>query len=202
MLSGGGTAGGAWMLGLVSALRADGVDLGDADLIVGTSAGARAGVQVASGRLDEVVAMYRHGEFPQIKVHAQLAGFTAAVAPIRAAAVDRADFVRRVAGLGPLGPALTSAADRRREIAAQLPVREWPSTRLVVTTVDAESGQRVTFEVGSGVALHRIVADRASAAAIGPNDARTVLAALDAGAAQASREIGALKKAWQHSPGL
>jgi NTE family protein len=40
VLSGGGTAGGAWMLGLIDGLRKHGVDLGDADLIVGTSAGA------------------------------------------------------------------------------------------------------------------------------------------------------------------
>src|SRR5436190_1122947 len=43
VLSGGGFAGGAWMLGLIDSLADRGVDLGDADLIVGTSAGARTG---------------------------------------------------------------------------------------------------------------------------------------------------------------
>ena len=43
VLSGGGTAGGAWMLGFIDGLREEGVDLTNADLIVGTSAGARAG---------------------------------------------------------------------------------------------------------------------------------------------------------------
>ncbi len=42
VLSGGGTAGGAWMDGYISAVRGQGVDLGEADLIIGTSAGCRA----------------------------------------------------------------------------------------------------------------------------------------------------------------
>ena len=60
VLSGGGTAGGAWMLGLIHGLREEGVDLGDADLIVGTSAGARTGAQLAAGILDGDLALVDH----------------------------------------------------------------------------------------------------------------------------------------------
>ena len=35
------------MLGFIDGLRRDGVDLGEADLVVGTSAGARTGAQLA-----------------------------------------------------------------------------------------------------------------------------------------------------------
>ena len=40
VLGPGGPAGTAWMAGLAAGLRREGVDLGAADLIVGTSAGA------------------------------------------------------------------------------------------------------------------------------------------------------------------
>ncbi len=49
VLGGGGITGIAWELGLLAGLRRDGVDLGDADLIVGTSAGAFVGALVATG---------------------------------------------------------------------------------------------------------------------------------------------------------
>jgi NTE family protein len=68
VLSGGGTAGGAWMLGIIDALRNHGVDLGDAELIVGTSAGARTGAQLATGVLDQGVAMYQRSEVPRLEV--------------------------------------------------------------------------------------------------------------------------------------
>jgi NTE family protein len=49
VLGPGGPAGTAWMAGLAEGLRREGVDLGAADLIVGTSAGAIVGAILASG---------------------------------------------------------------------------------------------------------------------------------------------------------
>jgi RNA polymerase sigma factor (sigma-70 family) len=49
-LSGSGSAGAAWMFGLIETLRKEGIDLGDADLSIGTSAGARVGAQILSRR--------------------------------------------------------------------------------------------------------------------------------------------------------
>src|SRR5919199_1718799 len=47
VLGGGGITGIAWELGLLAGLRRLGTDLGDADLIVGTSAGAYVGAVLA-----------------------------------------------------------------------------------------------------------------------------------------------------------
>ena len=69
VLSGGGNAGQAWMAGIISGLRELGTDLGDADLIVGTSAGARTGAQLATGALDQVMDMYRRSGVPAVTVH-------------------------------------------------------------------------------------------------------------------------------------
>jgi len=49
VLAGGGAAGNAWELGVVAGLAAEGVDLLEADLIVGTSAGSTVAAQITSG---------------------------------------------------------------------------------------------------------------------------------------------------------
>jgi hypothetical protein len=50
VLGPGGRLGTAWTAGLAAGLRSFGVDLGDADLIVGTSAGAIVGAVIATGQ--------------------------------------------------------------------------------------------------------------------------------------------------------
>jgi NTE family protein len=153
VLTAGGTAGGAWMVGLLDGLRAAGADLGQADLIIGTSAGARTGAQLATGVLADVAGKYRRDEFPHVALPASSQDIAAAMSSIFADAPDRQEAARRIANLPPLGPALVPAAERRREISAQLPVQQWPARRLLLASVDAESGRRVTFDATSGVTL-------------------------------------------------
>jgi NTE family protein len=60
VLSGGGTSGLAWQTGLLKGLRDNGVDLTNADLLVGTSAGAIMLAQLATGHdLDSLYAIQR-----------------------------------------------------------------------------------------------------------------------------------------------
>src|ERR1017187_1227903 len=139
VLSGGGNAGMAWMAGIISGLRELGADLGDADLIVGTSAGARTGAQLATGALDQMADMYRRSGVPDVTVHATLPQFLAAS--------------MRIIAMGPLGRQLASSAGRRSSVAAQIPVRQWPRQRLLIAAVDAGSGRRVAFSARSGGSL-------------------------------------------------
>src|SRR4051794_36436289 len=53
VLGGGGVTGIAWELGILKGLADAGVDLTDADLVVGTSAGSVVGAQVTTGRTVE-----------------------------------------------------------------------------------------------------------------------------------------------------
>jgi NTE family protein len=153
VLSGGGNAGAAWMAGILSELQRQGAGLGDADLIVGTSAGARVGAQLAAGVLSQAVGTYRQSGMPAVTMYATLPQFVAASMRIIAEAPDGQEAARRIAAMGPLGGRLASGAERRRVVAAQLPVREWPRQRLLITAVDAESGRRVTFSADSGAGL-------------------------------------------------
>jgi NTE family protein len=152
VLSGGGAAGGAWMLGIINALREEGTDLGGADLIVGTSAGARVAAQLATGVLSQAAERCRDG-LPATWVPATLGEFMEVSMRIIAGSRTEAEAARRIANMGPVGDRLASGAERRRAIAAQLPVQEWPGQRLVITAVDAESGLRASFDAASSVGL-------------------------------------------------
>src|SRR5712691_10700054 len=136
VLSGGGRAGAAWMLGLIAGLRETGIDLAAADLVVGTSAGARTGALLATGAVDQAIQAYRSPGSPSARTYASLPDFLAAARPILANAADELDAARRIANLGPLGPGLASAAERRQEIAACLPVHTWPGKLLKISAVD------------------------------------------------------------------
>jgi NTE family protein len=153
VLSGGGFAGGAWMLGLINGLRDRGVDLGDADLVVGTSAGARAATQVATGVVRDVMEMHRRSQLTQNETSVKMEDFVTASMRIIVETADRQGAARRIANMEPLGPGLVSEAERKRVIAPQLPVQTWPDRRLVITAVDAGSGGRVAFDAHSGAEL-------------------------------------------------
>ena len=157
VLGGGGVTGIAWEWGLLAGLGAGGVDLTDADLVVGTSAGSVVGAQVAAG-LD-----------PEQRYQAQLAPADGEVAAVLGPAV-----VLRygLAMVGPRSPqrfrarlgrsalrARTGPESRRVEvIASRLPVREWPDRRLLLTAVDAQTGEFRVFDRESGVPLTLAVA--------------------------------------------
>lgn len=53
VLGGGGLTGQAWEIGMLKGLRDAGIDLNQADLVIGTSAGSVAGTQLRSGLLDD-----------------------------------------------------------------------------------------------------------------------------------------------------
>jgi NTE family protein len=153
VLSGGGNAGATWMAGMISALQRQGTDLGDADLIVGTPAAARVGAQLATGTLAQAVEMYRRPDMPAVTVYSTLPQFVAASMGIIAQAPDEQEAARRIAPMGPLGARLASGAERRRMVAAQLPVRQWPAQPLLIAAVDAETGARFAFDADSGAGL-------------------------------------------------
>jgi NTE family protein len=140
------------MAGLIEGLREGDIDLGAADLIVGTSGGARTGVQLATGTLGQVAGVYRRGEATPATAPVTLERFVAASMAIIAEAQGE-EAARRIANLEPLGDRLWDAAERRAAIAAHLPVQEWPNKRLAIVAVDAETGNRVAFEASSGAPL-------------------------------------------------
>ncbi|MEH0828949.1 MULTISPECIES: patatin-like phospholipase family protein [unclassified Micromonospora] len=157
VLGGGGVTGVAWEWGLLAGLARRGVALADADLVVGTSAGSVVGAQLCSGR--PVAESYEAQLAPPQGGVAARFGW-AAVARLVWAGGRTRDAARARARVGAMALAARtpSEASRRAVIEARLPVREWPARRLLVTAVDAHSGEFVVFDADSGVSLVDAVA--------------------------------------------
>jgi NTE family protein len=158
VLGGGGITGIAWELGLLTGLRRQGVDLGTADLVVGTSAGAFVGALVATGvDLDTAVADAARIEIelaPRIDPALLAQGFAVLSDPALG-------LEQRRARLGALarGAALGDPAEHVARFAAALPVHDWPRRpRLLVTGVDTVTGRLVAWDADAAVPLPAAVA--------------------------------------------
>ncbi|MFI6326871.1 patatin-like phospholipase family protein [Micromonospora chersina] len=152
VLGGGGVTGVAWELGLLAGLAARGVDLTGAELVVGTSAGSVVGAQVCSGTpVEELYAAQLRPA--RAEVAARLG--VAVLARWAWAGTRGRDAVRARARVGAMALAARTPSEqsRRAVLAARLPVHGWPARRLLVTAVDAASGEFVVFDAGSGVSL-------------------------------------------------
>ena len=162
VLGGGGITGIAWEVGVLAGLADAGLDLTGADLVVGTSAGSVVGALVASGA--DLAEIYDRQldppgtERPARMTRAGLARYGWAL--VRSRGRDE-EFRRRIgrlalaaerAGLTP------SEQERLDVIGARLVSREWPDRPLVVTAVDALTGEFVPFDRDSGVPLLHAVA--------------------------------------------
>jgi NTE family protein len=157
VLAGGGVAGIAWELGVLLGLEeaAPGLfdDLLTADLIVGTSAGASVAAQVTSGvPLDELYEAQLRPETAEIEVEFDMAALLDALAAIAASVSEPAEGFRHVGQLA-LAATTVEPALRQAAIDARLPVKTWPQAPLLVTAVNADSGEFVAFSAESGVTL-------------------------------------------------
>ncbi|MEW2619798.1 patatin-like phospholipase family protein [Streptomyces sp. NPDC048106] len=157
VLGGGGPVGGAWLTGVLAGLTEAGIDLGSADVVIGTSAGAVFGSRLRSG-------------VPAAELYErQLSGADAVRLPVTArqtarflwAALGSRDPQRSVERLGraalraPTGP----ESDVFDTVGALLgDVRDWPGRELRIAAVDARSGRTELFDSRSGVTLLEAVA--------------------------------------------
>ncbi|OPG07332.1 patatin-like phospholipase family protein [Microbispora sp. GKU 823] len=158
VLGAGGLIGMAWMAGLACGLRRAGVDLGEADLIVGTSAGAITAALLATGqdpdRLATPVRPADSGSTPP-QVDGRRLGEAFAVL---AGAASNPDEARRRVGQIALaaetGPEQAHIARMRAMTGAD----QWPDRQLLITALDAETGEQEVFDRASGAPLPSAVA--------------------------------------------
>ncbi|MFI7157742.1 patatin-like phospholipase family protein [Micromonospora chalcea] len=152
VLGGGGVTGVAWELGLLAGLAGHGLRLDEAELVVGTSAGSVVGAQVRSGtpvtQLYEAQLRPPREEVPGRLGTGVLLRWAWAGGRGRDAARARARI-----GAMALSARTPSEQSRRAVIAARLPSSDWPAARLLVTAVDAASGEFVVFDADSGASL-------------------------------------------------
>lgn len=166
VFAGGGVAGISWMLGLVEGLGRAGIDLAEADLISGTSAGACVATNLATGAVPEACERQRR-ESAEIVVPFDIDQFLDKVDRHKREAPSEAEALVRIAAMEPIGPSI-SAAERGAVIAARLPVHEWPGRPLKVCCVDAETGELLALGRDSGFGLVDSVASSCALPGIWP----------------------------------
>ncbi len=158
VLGGGGITGIAWEWGILAGLRAAGVDLGEADLVVGTSAGSVVGVQVAAGL--DVEQRYRAQLGPPDDEVAAVLG-PGLLLRYGLAMIGGSRTPRKVrARIGRIAARTRAVpeAERIAVIESRLPVCEWPERALRITAVDVDTGEFRVFDRACGVALVPAVA--------------------------------------------
>jgi NTE family protein len=185
VLGGGGSAGNAWEIGVIAGLLDGGLDVTEADLVIGTSAGSTAAAQITSAtRPAELLASILAAVPPPPRTgpagSAGSAGSAGGRVPntpavdhmertgaIFRTAADAADMRRR---MGADALEMDAASDgsgqaqRRAVVAARLPSQHWPQRPVLIVAVDARSGEPVVFDRDSGVEL----ADAVTASCAGP----------------------------------
>ncbi|MEV7607839.1 patatin-like phospholipase family protein [Paenarthrobacter sp. NPDC089322] len=166
VLGGGGSTGNAWLIGVIAGMLDAGVDATKADLIIGTSAGSTAAAQLTSAAPAELFAAALApvaGALPQqSRTNGRvLAGSVAASmdrsAAIIAASVDVSDMRRRM-GAALMSDGASRSSAWRSTVAARLPSQAWPQQRVLITAVDARTGDPVVFDRHSGIDLVDAVA--------------------------------------------
>ena len=159
VLGGGGPVGRAWLTGLITGLRAEGIDLGRANLVVGTSAGAVTGAHLLSGLdLVDIVNSEIREPGPVIYTPPRLARLGEALGEI-AAANSSADPEQGRAAIGAKALAADTVTEEvflSRPMYAVLAGKPWPSV-LRTTSVSATTGRLAVWSANSGVELHRAV---------------------------------------------
>jgi NTE family protein len=163
VLGGGGAAGQAWEIGIIAGLAEAGLDMTEAaDLVVGTSAGATTAAWVRSGiPAAELLASVLSeparpvGQNRERPPSLPMATVFERMRAIGAAATSAADLQRAMGAFGLESDSTLEpgAGQRRAVVAARLPRHEWPDRPMIVTAVDAHTGELAAFDRDSGVDL-------------------------------------------------
>jgi NTE family protein len=158
VLGGGGITGIAWEIGVLAGLAEAGIDMASADMVVGTSAGSVVGAELLSGVPIEDV--YQGQLADATGERADSLGVGVLVRLLTAPLWSR-DPRRARARLGraALAARTQPESEFRARFARGMSDPAWPSERrLLITAVDAESGDELVFERDSGVPLLDAVA--------------------------------------------
>jgi NTE family protein len=180
VLAGAGAAGNAWELGLIAGLSDAGVDVTDADLIIGTSAGSTVAAQITSGTRPAELYAAILAEVPRPqgvelrsdrgRGHLSGPNYMEWSNKIIGSAEDAPDMRRRMAVAAlEMDESDGSGQTRWRDIvAARLPSHHWPQQPVLITAVDANTGEPVVFDRHSGIDLVDAVAASTSNGFGGP----------------------------------
>ncbi|MEY9875338.1 NTE family protein [Streptacidiphilus sp. MAP12-33] len=155
VLGGGGVAGIAWLTGVLAGLAEQGLDVTDADVIIGTSAGSTVAAQLNQGlSLPELLARQRESALMnrELTVEFELGRFAELWAELFTGFPDPVARTREL-GRRAVAADTVPESDRREVVAGRLPSPSWPESDVRIVAVDAFTGEHVVFDRTSGVTL-------------------------------------------------
>jgi NTE family protein len=172
VLGGGGASGNAWLIGIIAGLFDAGLDVTQADLIIGTSAGSTAAAQISSATQPPELLANILAAAPQPRTgpvgsgrgrvpNVPAANHMEITSGIIGAAEDAADMRRRMGAAALEMDAASGSSGQtqwRATVAARLPGQHWPQRPMLIVAVDAHTGEPVVFDRHSGVELVDAVA--------------------------------------------
>jgi len=167
VLGGGGASGNAWLIGVIAGLFDAGLDITDADLIIGTSAGSTAAAQITSvskpTELFTKILSYTpvsptsaEGSNSSGVSYRPAINHMETTSALISTARDAAEMRRK---MGAWALATDGASDNsvqarwRATVAARLPGQHWPQRSMLIPAVNAHTGEPVVFDRNSGVDL-------------------------------------------------
>ncbi|MCU1566372.1 MAG: patatin-like phospholipase family protein [Pseudarthrobacter sp.] len=170
VLGGGGSTGNAWLIGVLAGLSDAGMDVTTAELTIGTSAGSTAAAQISGATPAELFEAILATAPPQRPVPAGSAprpgtrpvvDHLARINKIIASSESAADMRRK---MGAAALEMEAASDGswqaqwRITVASRLPNQHWPQRRVLITAVNARTGEPAVFDNHSGIDLVDAVA--------------------------------------------
>lgn len=167
VLGGGGIAGIAWEAGIVAGLRDRGVDLGTADIIVGTSAGSVVGTLVANNAdLEELVTA--QAELPA-EAAPDLGPLIDEYAALLSQGLEPAELRRRIGAMAIAAP-VAPEETRLEVMVSRLTGHDtWPDhLSLLITAVDVLTGELKVWDRAAGVPLPLAVASSCAVPGVFP----------------------------------
>lgn len=152
---GGGVAGLAWMVGYLHGATVSGIPLREADLVVGTSAGAVAATLLrTAGRLSPSFRRLSKEDDLPFEAFPPGAGFTTAVPRILAETTDPGAYARAFLDLSLTVPATEPVVEARlRTLQERTGTTCWPVGDLLITILSHRTGERRVLTQDSGVGV-------------------------------------------------
>jgi NTE family protein len=171
VLGGGGLTGVAWLTGVLASFQEAGIPIGDADLILGTSAGSVVGAQLAAGR--DFGRLYAFLGNERVPARSALLAVYGRLPKPDAAALEQ--LAKQWQESVPATVETRIAAGRAAQQATTMPerawvgllrlflhMRRWPGPALGITAVDADDGRIRVFRAADGVPVYRAAAASAA----------------------------------------
>ena len=151
VLGGGGLTGTGWLIGMLAGLAEEGLNLCTADLVIGTSSGAIVGAQITSGvnlqELYERTIQLANNERALRLPPEQKSELASLIVGSASKELARA----RVGRAAIHAQTIATTAELRASIEVRLTSFDWPEQHLLLTVVDAETGDFATFDCESRI---------------------------------------------------